>query len=117
MQALKNLIKDTNKSLKLKRNSEFAKTNRIRLELFSFEKSEIKEKQKQENELFSFSTKIDDDKTESKIVELEKNETKFINKQISLHSKKTSNDSFSSDMDDSDSEESSQMSCDEEEEI
>ena len=117
MQALKNSIEDNNKLLKLKRNSEFAKTNRIRLELFSFEKSEIKEKQKQENELFSFSTKIDDDKTETKIVELEKIESKFITKQISLDSKKTSNNSFSSDMDDSDSDDSSEMSCDEEEEI
>ena len=48
---------------------------------------------------------------------MEKVEPKFITKQISLDSKKTSNDSFSSDMDDSDNEDSSEMSCVEEEEI
>ena len=100
-----------------KRNSEFSKTNRIRLDLFSFEKNEIKEKQKQENDIFSFSTRINDEKIETKKVELEKVEPKFITKQISLDSKKTSNDSFSSDMDDSDNEDSSEMSCVEEEEI
>ena len=47
MQAIKNTIEEKNKISKLKRNSEFSKTNRIRLELFSFEKNEIKEKQKQ----------------------------------------------------------------------
>ena len=119
MQAIKNTIEEKNKISKLKRNSEFSKTNRIRLELFSFEKNEIKEKQKQkkENELFSFLTKINDEKAETKKVEFEKVEPKFITKQISLDSKKTTNDSFSSDMDDSDSEESSEMSCVEEEEI
>ena len=71
-----------------KRNSEFSKTNRIRLDLFSFEKNEIKEKQKQENDIFSFSTRINDEKIETKKVELEKVEPKFITKQISLDSKK-----------------------------
>ena len=95
-----------------KRNSEFSKTNRIRLDLFSFEKNKIREKQKQENDIFSFSTRINDEK-----IEMKKVEPKFISKQISLDSKKTSNDSFSSDMDDSDNEDSSEMSCVEEEEI
>ena len=110
-------IKKSNEENKLKRNSGCFKTNRIRLELFSFEENEIKEKQKQENDHFSFSFKINDDKKEAKKVELKKVQSKFITKHISLDSKKTTNNSFSSEMDDSDSEseESSKMSCDEEE--
>ena len=40
MSAIKNKTEDKNKISKLKRNSEFAKTNRIRLDLFTFEKNE-----------------------------------------------------------------------------
>lgn len=116
MQAIKISSEDKNKISKIKRNSEFSQTNRIRLDLFSFEKNEINEKKKQENDPFSFSSRIFDEKTETKKDELNKVEPKLINKQISLDSKKTSDDSFSSDMDDSD-EESSEMSCVEEEEI
>ena len=116
MKAIKISSEDKNKISKLKRNSEFSKTNRIRLDLFLFEKNEINEKQKQENDPFSFSSRIFEEKTETKKDELDKVEPKLINKQISLDSKKTSDDSFSSDMDDSD-EESSEMSCVEEEEI
>ena len=116
MQAIKISSEDKNKISKIKRNSEFSKTNRIRLDLFSFEKNEINEKKKQENDPFSFSSRIFDEKIETKKDELDKVEPKLINKQISLDSKKTSDDSFSSDMDDSD-EESSEMSCVEEEEI
>lgn len=116
MQAIKISSEDKNKISKIKRNSEFSKTNRIRLDLFSFEKNEINEKKKQENDPFSFSSRIFDEKTETKKDELDKVEPKLINKQISLDSKKTSDDSFSSDMDDSD-EESSEMSFVEEEEI
>ena len=117
MLAIKNTFEDKNKISKLKRNSEFSKTNRIRLDLFTFEKNEIKEKQKQKNDLFSFSTIIKDDKPEIKKYEPEKAEPKIITKQISLDSKKTSDDSLSSDMNDSEDEESSEMSCVEEEEI
>jgi len=115
MQAIKIPSEDKNKISKLKRNSEFSKMNRIRLVLFSFEKKEINEKQKKEIDHFSFSSRIDEN-TETEKDYLEKVEPKFINKQISLDSKKTSNDSFSSDIDDSE-EESSEMSCVEEEEI
>ena len=117
MLGIKNKTEEKNKISKLKRNSEFSKANRIRLDLFSFEKNEIKEKQKQENDIFSFSTVINDDKPETKKIEIEKIEPKIINKQISLESKNTSDDSVSSDMDDSEDEESSEMSCSEEEEI
>lgn len=112
MQVLKNATEDKTKNLKLKRNSEFSKTNRIRLELFSFEKNEINERQK--NDSFSFTTMKVEEKKEPKGVEEEKVKSKFINKHISLDSKKTSDDSLdSSDIED----ESSDMSCCEEEEI
>ena len=116
MQAIKIPSEDKNKISKLKRNSEFSKMNRIRLDLFSFEKKEINEKQKKENDHFSFSIRIFDENKETEKDKLEKVEPKFINKQISLDSKKTSDDSFSSDIDDSE-EESSEMSCVEEEEV
>ena len=95
----------------LKRKSEFSKTNRIRLDLFSFEKNEINDK----NNGFSFSNKSF---VEEKIKKIE---TKPIIKQISIQSQKTSNNSFdiaeeenSSDMS-SGEENSSDMSCEEEE--
>ena len=69
------------------------------------------------NDFFSFSTIINDDKPETKIFEPENTDPKIITKQISLVSKKPSNDSLSSDMDDSEDEESSEMSCVKEEEI
>lgn len=91
----------------IKRKSEFAKTNKIRLALFSFAQTELNEKQKLEKKFFSFSNQSFE-KTN------EKPESKFITKKFSLNSNsyKTANDSL--DMS-SDEEESSQMSCDEEE--
>lgn len=89
----------------LKRKSEFTKTNKIRLELFSLAQTEINEKQKLEKDCFSFSNQSF---KETK----ERPQSKFISKKISLNSGKTANDSL--DMS-SDEEESSQMSCEEEE--
>ena len=89
------------RNINLKRKSEFSKTNRIRLALFSFEKKEINDK----NNCFSFSNKSF---VEEKI---KKNETKPIIKQISIQSQKTSNNSFNID----EEENSSDMSWDEEE--
>ena len=89
----------------LKRKSECTKTNKIRLELFSLAQTEINEKQKLEKDCFSFSNQSF---KETK----ERPQSKFISKKISLNSGKTANDSL--DMS-SDEEESSQMSCEEEE--
>ena len=96
----------------LKRNSEFQKTNRIRLDLFSFAKNEINEKkEKERNTGFSFSNKIFDEKNEESQKDLKKDQTKSIIKAISLNSQKTSNDSFS----EMSEEDSSEISCDEDE--
>ena len=96
----------------LKRNSEFQKTNRIRLDLFSFAKNEINEKkEKERNTGFSFSNKIFHEKNEESEKDLKKDKTKSIIKAISLNSQKTSNDSFS----EMSEEDSSEISCDEDE--
>ena len=96
----------------LKRNSEFQKTNRIRLDLFSFAKNEINEKKEKERSTgFSFSNKIFDEKNEELEKDLKKDQTKSIIKAISLNSQKTSNDSFS----EMSEEDSSEISCDEDE--
>ena len=96
----------------LKRNSEFQKTNRIRLDLFSFAKNEITEKKEKERSTgFSFSHQIFDEKNEELEKDLKKDQTKSIIKAISLNSQKTSNDSFS----EMSEEDSSEISCDEDE--
>ena len=93
----------------IKRRSEFSRTNRIRLDLFSFAKNEINENKKLHNDSFSFSNQSFEKPEEKK----EKKESKFkiMNKTISLNSQKTANDSFNMS---SDEEDSSEMSCDEE---
>jgi hypothetical protein len=105
-----------NRNINIKRKSEFQKTNRIRLDLFSFAKNEINEQNKQTSSCFSFANKLDKEKNENSEKELKKEENKLIIKAISLNSKKTTNDS-SSNMSDSEEEESSEISCEEEVEL
>ena len=87
----------------LKRNSEFFRASKIRLDLFSFAKNEINENKKLHNDSFSFSSQTIEKPKENK-------KSKFA-KTISINSQKTSNDSFDNN---SDQEDSSEMSCDEE---
>ena len=91
-----------------KKSSELVKNNKIRLQLFSLTQNEINEKKKLINGNFSFSSNIIKGKMESK---QEKKETKPIIKKISLASEKTLNDSS----DNSEVENSSDLSCVEEE--
>ena len=107
-------VASVNKSLK--RQDISLKANKIRLALFSFAKNEINEHQTKEANLFSFSNQLEDSKNEDLEKEIKRPEAKPITKQISITSQKTSNDSFS-ELDDSDEEESSDMSCEEEEDL
>ena len=95
----------------VKRKSAFSNTNRIRLDLFTFEKNEIDEKKQKGNNCFSFSSNLikDNNQEEEKQNQIKKEENKLIIKQFSIKSGKTANDS-----DESESEDSSDMSCDEE---
>ena len=95
----------------VKRKSAFSNTNRIRLDLFAFEKNEIDEKKQKGNNCFSFSSNLikDNNQEEEKQNQIKKEENKLIIKQFSIKSGKTTNDS-----DESESEDSSEMSCDEE---
>ena len=95
----------------VKRKSAFSNTNRIRLDLFAFEKNEIDEKKQKGNNCFSFSSNLikDNNQEEEKQNQIKKEENKLIIKQFSIKSGKTANDS-----DESESEDSSDMSCDEE---
>ena len=95
-----------------KRQAISLKANRIRLDLFSFAKNEINEHQKRDSICFSFSNKIED-KNKDLEKEIKKQDLKQIEKQIILSSQKTLNDSISDSNDSED--ESSEMSCDEEE--
>ena len=85
----------------IKRKSEFTKANKIKNELFSFAQNEIKEKIKIANEPFSFSSQ--------KIIE--KSEPNLVLKHNNIVEKKLSNDSS---CDSSSEENSSDLSCDEE---
>ena len=95
----------------VKRKSAFSNTNRIRLDLFTFEKNEIDEKKQKGNNCFSFSSNLikGNNQEEEKQNQIKKEENKLIIKQFSIKSGKTTNDS-----DESESEDSSDMSCDEE---
>ena len=92
----------------LKKRSEISKNNRIRLELFSLAQEELNEKKKVINVNFSFSNQTVAPKEEKANVE----ESKLMTKKISIASQNTLNDS--SDMSDIE-EDSSDMSCEEEE--
>ena len=95
----------------VKRKSAFSNTNRIRLDLFAFEKNEIDEKKQKGNNCFSFSSILikGNNQEEEKHNQIKKEENKLIIKQFSIKSGKTTNDS-----DESESEDSSDISCDEE---
>ena len=95
----------------VKRKSAFSNTNRIRLDLFAFEKNEIDEKKQKGNNCFSFSSNLikGNNQEEERQNQIKKEENKLIIKQFSIKSGKTTNDS-----DESESEDSSDMSCDEE---
>ena len=95
----------------VKRKSAFSNTNRIRLDLFAFEKNEIDEKKQKGNNCFSFSSNLikGNNQEEEKQNQIKKEENKLIIKQFSIKSGKTTNDS-----DESESEDSSDMICDEE---
>ena len=95
----------------VKRKSAFSNTNRIRLDLFKFEKNEIDEKKQKGNNCFSFSSILikGNNQEKEKHNQIKKEENKLIIKQFSIKSGKTTNDS-----DESESEDSSDMSCDEE---
>ena len=95
----------------VKRKSAFSNTNRIRLDLFTFEKNEIDEKKQKGNNCFSFSSILikGNNQEEEKHNQIKKEENKLIIKQFSIKSGKTTNDS-----DESESEDSSDMICDEE---
>ena len=85
----------------IKRKSEFTKANKIKNELFSFAQNEINEKKKISNEPFSFSSQTINEKCEPNLVLKPNN----------IIEKKLSNDSsFYS----SDEENSSDLSCVEE---
>ena len=93
------------KSKCIKRNSAIHKANRIKNELFSLAQNEINEKKKIVNELFSFSSFAVNDGNKKKIennIDLKKN---------NVEDKKISNDSS---CDNSDLENSSDISCDDE---
>ena len=92
----------------LKRRSEISKNNRIRLELFSLAQEELNEKKKALCGNFSFSSQSIVPKEEKPTSE----ESKLMNKKISIGSQNTLDDS--SDMSDIE-EDSSDMSCEEEE--
>ena len=97
----------------VKRKSAFSNTNRIRLDLFAFEKNEIDEKKQKGNNCFSFSSNLikgnNQEEEKERQNQIKKEENKLIIKQFSIKSGKTTNDS-----DESESEDSSDMSCDEE---
>ena len=110
MEAIKLAPKNINRNF-LKRKSEFSRANRIRLDLFSFAKSEINEKKKGENDSFSFSNKTLEPKKEIPEEQSKKRESKFVTQKKSLENQKTVNDS--SDLSDME-EESSEISGEEE---
>ena len=85
----------------IKRKSEFKKTNKIKNELFSFAQNEINEKKKISNEPFSFSSQTINEKCEPNLVLKHNN----------IIEKKLSNDSS---CDSSNEENSSDLSCVEE---
>jgi len=90
----------------IKRESDFAKTNKIKNELFSFAQHEINEKKKISNEIFSFSSQNVNGENNKKLgPNLELKNNNIIEKKIS------NNSSFDS----RDEENSSDLSCDEEE--
>ena len=100
------------RNINLKRKSEFSRTNRIRLDLFSFEKNEIIEKKKKGINYFSFSNKSneeDNNKKKEKIIN--KDEPEKLLKKISFKTQKTSNDS---NVTETELEDSSEISCEEE---
>ena len=102
-------VLDSKSILKLKRNSEFSKMNRIRLELFSFAQNEIKEKKKLVNDNnFSFSNKLIEEKKD-------KQNQKEIHQEPLKHNiiKNNKNSNDSSDITDEE-ENSSDISCEEE---
>ena len=89
----------------IKRRSEVHKTNKIKNELFSLAQNEINEKKKIVNELFSFSSfAVNHENTKNL-------ENKIDLKNINVDDKKISNDSS---CDISDLENSSDLSCDDE---
>ena len=96
-----------------KRRSELGKNNKIRMQLLSLTQSEINEKKKKINDNFSFSSNLIKGNMENTHNgnKQEKKEAKPIIKKISLVSEKTLNDSS----DISDEENSSDLSCVEEE--
>ena len=96
-----------------KKRTELDKNNKIRLQLLSLTQSEINEKKNLINDNFSFSSNLIKGNKEStnNTIKQERKETKPIIKQISLASTKTLNDSS----DISDEENSSDLSCVEEE--
>ena len=96
-----------------KRRSELGKNNKIRMQLLSLTQSEINEKKKKINDNFSFSSNLIKGNMENTYNgnKQEKKEKKPITKKISLASEKTLNDSS----DISDEENSSDLSCVEEE--
>ena len=96
-----------------KRRSELGKNNKIRMQLLSLTQSEINEKKKMINDNFSFSSNLIKGNMESlhNGTKQEKKEKKPIIKKISLASEKTLNNSS----DISDEENSSDLSCVEEE--
>ena len=102
-----------NKSFLPKRRSELDKTNRIRSQLLSFAQSEINEKKDLVNGNFSFSSNIlkRNEEENHNLIKQDKKETKPIIKKISLASEQTLNDSS----DISEVENSSDLSCVEEE--
>ena len=111
MEAIRATPKNLNRNF-LKRKSEFSRTNRIRLDLFSFAKKEINEKKKERNDSFSFSNRTLEGENKIPEEQPKKRESKFITKKISLESEKAANDS--SDLSDME-EDSSEMSSIEEE--
>ena len=95
--------------LKLKRHSEFSKMSRIRLELFSFAQNEINEKKKLVNDKnFSFSNKLIEEKKDKQ--NQKEIHREHLKKNI-IKNNKISNDS--SEITDEE-ENSSDISCDEE---
>ena len=96
-----------------KRRSELGKNNKIRMQLLSLTQSEINEKKKKINDNFSFSSNLIKGNMENphNRNKQEKKESKPIIKKISLVSEKTLNDSSNI----SDEENSSDLSCVEEE--
>jgi len=89
-----------------KRKSEIARTNKIKSELFSLTQNEINEKKKVTNEPFSFSSLLVNVKNHKK------QESNIKLKNINFDEKKISNDSS---CDSSHEDNSSDLSCDEEE--